>query len=352
MFLTLKLKERFYVQCRSNELKSTDLIFAKIISFFHVVLVNDVEKKHYVKTQKIFYIVIMSEDMEDLKERFWNWKNALESKGLKVNTRKTKMMVSGSEGELYKSKIYPCGVCGRRVMANSVLCTQCGNWVHGKCAKIKRVTARLAMHFVCLKCKGIMEGTMDSIEKLCDEVETVNGFCYLGDRLNASGGCEAAATARVRIGWVRFRKCGELLLGNRFPLKMKGKVYCCCVRSAILYGSETWCLKENEKAILRRTERAMVRAMCGQKVVDRKTTEEQMDMLGLKETIDRLATANGVRWYGHVLRRDDDSVLRVALNLEVSGKRKRGRPKKDLEEASGRGDREDWFEEGGCSETR
>ena len=67
---------------------------------------------------------------------------------------------------------------------------------------------------------------------------------------------------------------------------MKGKVYRCCVKSAILYGSETWCLKENEKAILRRTERAMVRAMCGQKVVDRKTTEEQMDMLGLKETID------------------------------------------------------------------
>ena len=63
-------------------------------------------------------------------------------------------------------------------------------------------------------------------------------------------------------------------------------------------------------------------------MVDRKTTEEQMDMLGLKETIDRLATANGVRWYGHVLRSDDDSVLRVALNFEVTGKRKRGRPKK------------------------
>ena len=58
----------------------------------------------------------------------------------------------------------------------------------------------------------------------------------------------------------------------------------------------------------------MAKAVCGQKVVDRKTTEEQMDMLALKETIDRLATANGVRWYGHVLRRDVDSVLRVALN--------------------------------------
>ena len=149
-----------------------------------------------------------------------------------------------------------------------------------------------------------------------------------GRQTNASGGCEAAVTTRVRISWVRLRECVELLLGNRFSLKIKGKVYRCCVRSAILYGSETWCPKENEKAILRRTERAMVRAMYGQKVVDRKTTEEQMDMLGLKETVDRLATANGVRWYGHVLRRDDDSVLRVALDVELSGKRKRERPKK------------------------
>ena len=37
----------------------------------------------------------------------------------------------------------------------------------------------------------------------------------------------------------------------------------------------------------------MVRAMCGQKVVDRKTTDEQMDMLELKETMEGLATTNG-----------------------------------------------------------
>ena len=40
-------------------------------------------------------LVIMSEDMENLKKRFCNWKDALESKGLKVNTRKTKVMLSG-----------------------------------------------------------------------------------------------------------------------------------------------------------------------------------------------------------------------------------------------------------------
>ena len=44
----------------------------------------------------------------------------------------------------------------------------------------------------------------------------------------------------------------------------------------------------------------------------------------------QMAKANGVRWYGNVLRRDDGHVLRKALEFEVKGKRKRGRgrPKK------------------------
>ena len=51
-------------------------------------------------------------------------------------------------------------------------------------------------------------------------------------------------------------------------------------------------------------------------------------MLGLKETVVHMAKANGVRWYGHVLRRDDGHVLRKALEFEVKEKRKRGRPRK------------------------
>ena len=54
-----------------------------------------------------------------------------------------------------------------------------------------------------------------------------------------------------------------------------------------------------------------------------------MEMLGLKETVVQMAKANGVRWYGYVLRRDDGQyVLRKALEFEVKGKRKQGRPKK------------------------
>ena len=79
-------------------------------------------------------------------------------------------------------------------------------------------------------------------------------------------------------------------------------------------------------AILR-TERAMVRIMCGVKLVDRKNMEEMMEMLGIKKTLDRMAKANRVRWYGHVIRTDDDNILKKAMMLEANGKRKRERPK-------------------------
>ena len=126
---------------------------------------------------------------------------------------------------------------------------------------------------------------------------------------------------------MKFRECGELLRGRRFSLRMKGMIYRSCVKSVMLYESETWCLRESEMAILKRTERAMVRSMCGVKLVDRKNTEDLMEMWGLKKTLDRMAMANGVRWYGHVIRRDDDNILKKAMMMEVKGKRKRGRPK-------------------------
>ena len=72
----------------------------------------------------------------------------------------------------------------------------------------------------------------------------------------------------------------------------------------------------------------MVRGMCGAKLMEKKRTGGLMEMLGLRETVFQMAKANGVRWYVHVLRRDDEHILRKALKFEVKGKRKRGQPRK------------------------
>ena len=150
---------------------------------------------------------------------------------------------------------------------------------------INLLTCGLAKIFVCTSCTALDEDGMEPIENLCNGVETMNKFCYLGDKLImiTSGGCEAAVTARMRIGWIKFRECRELLLGKRFSLKIKARVFQSCVRSTMLCGGETWCWR------VRRTKRAIVRAMRGAKLADRKKTEDMMNMLGLNQTIDKMA---------------------------------------------------------------
>ena len=123
----------------------------------------------------------------------------------------------------------------------------------------------LFVYELCVYTKG---GIVEPGEELSffDQVDFVKSFC-LGDKLNASSGSEAAVTARMRIGWIKFRECGELLYGRKFSLKVKRRIYQSCVRSAMLYGNKMWCLRENEMAILRKTEKAMMRAMCGDKII-------------------------------------------------------------------------------------
>ena len=45
---------------------------------------------------------------------------------------------------------------------------------------------------MCGRCKKQANGLVEPVEVLCEEVETVRGFCNLWDRVNANASCEAA----------------------------------------------------------------------------------------------------------------------------------------------------------------
>ena len=73
-------------------------------------------------------------------------------------------------------------------------------------------------------------------------LEKVDKFCYLGDMLDADGGCDLAVTARVGSAWKKFCEYLPILTGKGFSLKLTGKVYATCV-SCLMHGSETWPMK-------------------------------------------------------------------------------------------------------------
>ena len=67
--------------------------------------------------------------------------------------------------------------------------------------------------------------------------------------------------------------------------------------------------------VFQRTMRSILRAMCGVQFIDGKRASDLMLTLGLNETIDQLAMACSVHWYGHVLIREDVRVLRMAMGF-------------------------------------
>ena len=63
-------------------------------------------------------------------------------------------------------------------------------------------------------------------------LEKVDKFCYLGDILDADGGCDLEVTARVRSAWKKFHEYLPILTGKGFSLKLKGRVYATCVQGS------------------------------------------------------------------------------------------------------------------------
>ena len=62
----------------------------------------------------------------------------------------------------------------------------------------EKANGSTSLKLVCATFRGMTRGT--EAKKLFCGNETVKGFCYLGNRFNASGGSEGAATAKTRIG--------------------------------------------------------------------------------------------------------------------------------------------------------
>ena len=67
-------------------------------------------------------LVIAAESLDELADKFLLWRNGLESRELKVNMKKTKVMISGPNlNTLRDTGKYPCGVCRKGVGSNYLL---------------------------------------------------------------------------------------------------------------------------------------------------------------------------------------------------------------------------------------
>ena len=132
---------------------------------------------------------------------------------------------------------------------------------------------------------------------------------------------------RVQAGWNGWRRMSGVICDRRVSARMKGKVYRVAVRPAMLYGLETVALAKRQEAEMEVAELKMLRFSLGVTRMEKIRNEyirgtAQVGRFGEKAREARL------RWYGHVLRKDDGYIGKRMLRMELPGNRKRGRPKR------------------------
>ena len=106
-------------------------------------------------------------------------RNTLESKGLKVNISKMKVMRCVQDGVPKEAAVDPCSVCGKRVGVNSVHCATCGYWVYKRCSGMRRSLVRVAQVFVCKLCRAGGGKAADEFHFEDVKLECVCEFAYL-----------------------------------------------------------------------------------------------------------------------------------------------------------------------------
>ena len=131
----------------------------------------------------------------------------------------------------------------------------------------------------------------------------------------------------MRCARAKFKELAPILTSRGASLKVKGKVYRVGVQRVLVYGSETWPLKVEDMQRLERTERMMVRWMCGVSLKNRISSEELNRRLCI-ESVAVIVKRGRLGWFGHLERKDTSDWVSACRNFEVTGEKIKGRGRK------------------------
>ncbi|KAK3574346.1 hypothetical protein QTP86_005153 [Hemibagrus guttatus] len=160
-----------------------------------------------------------------------------------------------------------------------------------------------------------------------EEVKKVQEFKYLGSTVQSNGECGKEVKKQVQAGWNGWRKVSGVLCDRKISARIKGKVYRTVVRPAMLYGLETVSLRKSQESELEVAELKMLRFSLGVTRLDSIRNEYIRGTTHVGRLGDKVREAR-LRWFGHVQRRESEYIGRRMLDMELPGRRQRGRPKR------------------------
>ena len=156
------------------------------------------------------------------------------------------------------------------------------------------------------------------------DIPYTDKFTYLGIVLCQDCGTGVDIQNRLNKARNAFMSLRSVWGSASYSTKTKPRIYQSCVLSTLLYGSECWRMTEHDLSRLASFHTASLRKIL-RIFWPRKISNDELLKQTKQNDIRTLVTRR--RWIGHVLRKGNNNIARIAMRWTPEGKRSRGRPK-------------------------
>lgn len=158
-------------------------------------------------------------------------------------------------------------------------------------------------------------------------LEEVKMFKYLGSNVTASGDVQGEVVYRINEGKKVLGAVNRVFKSRNVGLNVKRCVYERVIVPTVLYGAETWGLRESERRKLNVFEMKCLRSMIGVTRYDRLRNVMVRERTGMNVELAGRSDERVLRWFGHMERMDDERLVKKVMNSRMNGSRPRGRPR-------------------------
>ena len=186
--------------------------------------------------------------------------------------------------------------------------------------------------------KSLSSQTQVNIVINNDTVETVQTYKYLGAWLDRSGDVTREIRARIEIARAAFLKLRKFFTSRNICKELKMRMLRCYVFSTLLYGAEAWTLKRCHLKNLEAFEMWCYRRVWRISWTERVTNEEVLRRMGVSCEIVNTIKRRKLEYLGHIMRGPKYALLQLIVQGKISGKRSIGRRR-----ASWLKNLRDWF---------
>lgn len=157
------------------------------------------------------------------------------------------------------------------------------------------------------------------------QLEKVEHYKYLGTWITYNNEQTREIKTRIEIARAVFNKMRILLCSRDLPIQLRTRTLKCYVFSTLLYGLESWTLKQEHINKLQAFEMWCYRRMLRISWTEKKTNVEVLREMGKERELITSIKARKLQYLGHMMRGNKYELMRVIMQGKIKGKRSIGR---------------------------